>query len=83
MLNDPLVTPPLPPRAPPAFQVGNRTADFGAFATSQAMSFDPHTAWFWGGRGSSSYPLHRDLVDADAFFTVFTVRPQLVLNGAI
>ena len=35
--------------------------------------------FFLGGSGTSSYPLHRDLNDADAVFTVFEGCKEFVL----
>lgn len=41
--------------------------------------FDSEEKFFWGGPGSSSYPLHRDLNDADAFFTVLEGCKKFVI----
>lgn len=47
------------------------------------LVFENATKFSWGGRGTASYPLHRDLCDADAFFTTLhgckefiIVRPE-------
>ena len=55
-----------------ATKLHRRKTELGRHAVASFLNFDPAVAWFWGGVGSSSYPLHRDLGDADSFFTVFT-----------
>ncbi|GMH48856.1 hypothetical protein TL16_g00391 [Triparma laevis f. inornata] len=43
------------------------------------LRHDSTDKFFWGGPGASSYPLHRDVQDADTFFTVFTGCKDFVM----
>ncbi|GMH83975.1 hypothetical protein TrVE_jg10230 [Triparma verrucosa] len=43
------------------------------------LRFDDTDKFFWGGAGASSYPLHRDVQDADTFFTMFTGCKDFVM----
>ena len=44
--------------------------------------FDSDQKFFLGGAGTSSYPLHRDMNDADAVFTVFEGCKEFVMMKA-
>jgi len=84
--------PPPPPPPPPSSSSSSPSRARRAAENDKAeargeprvaswYTHDPHTAWFWGGAGSSSYPLHRDLCDADAFFTVLSGCKEFVVLG--
>ncbi len=43
----------------------------GDWPTFSELVYDDADKFFWGGVGTASYPIHRDVNDADAVFTVF------------
>jgi len=51
----------------------------GSWEVFSSHSFNDDEKFFWGGIGSSSYPLHRDLNDADAIFTMYEGCKEFVI----